>query len=36
MNTRKTSGQPSINGLHYRDENVIKQLVEESAARSSR
>ena len=31
MNAWKTSGQPRINGLNYRVENVIKQLVHESA-----
>ena len=33
VNAWKTSGQPSyrINGLNYRVENVIKQLVHESA-----
>ena len=36
MNAWKTSGQPRIIGLHYRVENVIKQLVHESAVRSSR
>ena len=36
MNAWKTSGQPRINGLNYRVENVIKQLVHESAVRSSR
>ena len=36
VKTWKTSGQPRINGLHYRVENVIKQLVHESAVHSSR
>ena len=36
VNARKTSGQPNINELHYCDENVTKQLVHESAVRSSR
>ena len=34
VNASKTSDQ--INGWHYRIENVIKQLVHESAVRSSR
>ena len=36
VNAWKTSGQPRINGLNYRVENVVKQLVHESAVRSSR
>ena len=36
MNAWKTYGQPRIKGFHYRVENVIKQLVHESAVRSLR
>ena len=36
VNAWKTSGQPRINGLNYRVENVIKQLVHESAECPSR
>ena len=31
VNAWKTSGQPRINGLNYRVENVIKQLIHASA-----
>ena len=35
VNAWLISGQPKINGLHYRVENVIKQFVYVSAVRSS-